>query len=100
MLVSDPMWKPMAASAFGCGAEEVSIILPNLRIDMPDRFREDATRMLLPWRQEAEYFLADGNCAPSSLVLSTYLHDAAAENGVLVVACETETELLKHGSEY
>jgi len=99
-LIEDTIWKEISAEAFGCAPEDVSIILPNLRIDLPDRFREDSTRMLLPWHQEAEYFLSEGNCSPASIVLSTCLHDAAAQNGALVVAAETETSLLKHGSEY
>lgn len=96
VMAGHPMWKDMAASAYGCGADEILLAFPHFRVDLPSRFSDDAKKISLPWHQEAGYYLEKGNCSPSSIVISTNLHDCSAENGALLVASETEAAPLSH----
>ena len=99
-LVHHPMWVEMAAEIFQCQSDNILIAFPHLRIDLPNFFKDDETKMSLPWHQEAGYYLPKGNCCPGSVVLSTYLHNCDQSGGALEVALESEASVLDHSSRY
>ena len=99
-LVRHDGWVSMAADSLNIDPDQVKIVFPHFRVHLPDTFKEDKTKMLLPWHQELDYWLPKGDCSIESIVLSTYLHDTAPENGALVLSAEAETEPMPHASRY
>ncbi len=97
---SDPSWKVMAADALNAPEDEVIIVFPHLRLDLPRYFSEDETKMSLPWHQEAGYYLPKGSCSPKSIVISTYLHDCNRTCGALELGSEDCDGLEWHNSSY
>ena len=99
-LAGHSMWKKLGAEVFGCAEPDIVVAFPHLRIDLPSRFKADEKKISLPWHQEAGYYLEKGNCSPDSVVMSTYLHDCSTDQGALVVALQTEKELLRHDRKF
>ena len=88
----------LAAKIMNVEQEDIKIVLPFFRIDLPQQFVKEDKKMSLPWHQEAGYFLAKRNCTPNSIVMSIALHDCTEENGALHVACNTKDKVIKHKS--
>tara|TARA_B100000674_G_C37755536_1_gene875413 strand:- start:17 stop:688 length:672 start_codon:yes stop_codon:yes gene_type:complete len=99
-LAKELSWKKMAAEYLNVNPKHLNIIFPHFRLDLPDRFKNDSNKLLLPWHQEAEYYLKFNNCSKESIVISTVLHDISESGGALVVAKNSEEQLLNHQEEY
>lgn len=99
-LTRDESFITLAARLMNVPTEDIKIVYPHLRIDLPQSFSDDESKMSLPWHQEAGYYLARGDCTPDSIVLSTYLHDCKKDNGAIFVASEVEPNLAEHTSRY
>ena len=98
--VSDESFKALAASLMEVDVEDIKIVFPHFRIDLPNSFSDDEAKMSLPWHQEAGYYLSKGDCTPDSIVLSTYLHDCNKECGAIMVGTETDYGLSDHTGVY
>lgn len=99
-LVRDDEWLTLASENLGIEKSYTKIVFPHFRVDLPDQFKSDSQKMLLPWHQEAAYYLPKGDCTTQSIVLSTILHDAAEKNGALLVAEEAEQDFHEHESRF
>ncbi|MAD12491.1 MAG: hypothetical protein CMC04_07210 [Flavobacteriaceae bacterium] len=93
-------WKKLAAKKLKTSFEDVNIILPHFRIDLPHKFKKDDKNMSLPWHQEATYFLNKANCSPKSIVMSTYLHDCKMNNGAILIGTDKTNDLIYHDEKY
>jgi len=80
--------------------EDIKIISPFFRIDLPSKFETDHKKISLPWHQEAGYYLKNGNCTPNSIVLSTYLHKCKKSEGAIEISIDPSVELYKHSSKF
>jgi len=99
-LTSDESFKTLAACLMDVSAEDIKIVFPHFRIDLPKSFSDDEIKMSLPWHQEAGYYIAKGDCTPDSIVLSTYLHDCNKDNGAIHIASESDSVLIGHSESY
>jgi ectoine hydroxylase-related dioxygenase (phytanoyl-CoA dioxygenase family) len=99
-LTNDESFKTLAASLMDVPIEDIKIVFPHFRIDLPKSFSDDEIKMSLPWHQEAGYYLSKGDCTPNSIVLSTYLHDCKEENGAICIASESDFDLIDHTGAY
>ena len=99
-LARDESFKKLAARLMNVPTEDIKIVFPHFRIDLPQSFSDDESKMSLPWHQEAGYYLAKGDCTPDSIVLSTYLHDCKKNNGAIFVGSEVEPNLAEHITRY
>lgn len=86
----------LAADLMDIELDDVKIVYPHFRIDLPKFFADQDEKMSLPWHQEGAYYLPKGDCTPCSIVLSTTIHDCNYENGSLWVGENTQSNLIKH----
>lgn len=89
-------WKNLAANILKTSTDDVILVYPHFRIDLPMEFKDDHKKMSLPWHQEAGYYLKLGKCSPKSIVFSAYLHDCVKENGAVAIGREEITDLVNH----
>jgi hypothetical protein len=82
--IHSPLLKITSADLLECSKEHVVISHPFFRLDMPQEFKEDEARLLLPWHQEYGYYQSLGNCSPNSLVISIPLFECRKINGCLI----------------
>ena len=95
-LVNNPAWRVIASVYLKSVPEDVLIVFPFFRIDLPSSFTDDEQKMSLSWHQEAAYFLHRGSCTTSSIVLSTYLHDCDSCGGGLLLSRKSLPGLIEH----
>jgi hypothetical protein len=93
-------WKKLAANLLKKPTDDVIIVYPHFRIDLPLKFKDDHQKMSLPWHQEAGYYLKLGKCSPKSIVLSTYIHDCLKENGAVAIGRGEVTDLVDHDEDF
>tara|TARA_B100000787_G_scaffold167350_1_gene153967 strand:+ start:557 stop:1291 length:735 start_codon:yes stop_codon:yes gene_type:complete len=99
-LINDGSYKKLAAKILKTSVDDVKIIFPFFRIDLPSKFRKDHEKMSLPWHQEAGYYLEKGNCTPRSIVMSTYLHECKTKEGALEVSSDPHVEFINHSTKF
>ena len=99
-LSNDDSYKKLAVSILKTSIEDIKIISPFFRIDLPSKFESDHKRISLPWHQEAGYYLKNGNCTPNSIVLSTYLHTCKKSEGAIEISIDPRVELYNHSSKF
>ena len=92
--------RSLAAKLMDVELQDIKIIFPFFRIDLPKEFKEDEKKISLPWHQDAGYYLAKGDCTPDSIVMSIALHDCDKENGAINIGCDLQEEVLQHESFY
>jgi hypothetical protein len=100
LLSSHIGWKKLAAKKMGTKVEDIEIVFPHFRLDLPIKFSKDHQKMSLPWHQEAAYYLRKGNCSPKSIVMSTYLHDCNQKNGAIAIGIDNNSDLINHDEKY
>ena len=99
-LTDDESYNKLAANILKTSIDDVKIIFPFFRIDLPSKFNLDLEKMSLPWHQEAGYYLEKGNCTPRSIVMSTYLHDCKTKEGALEVSIDPQNEFIDHSTKF
>ena len=77
---------------------DIEIVFPFFRVDLPQQFVDQEKKMSLPWHQELGYYLTKGGCTPDSIVMSIPLHNCSNKEGALHIACDTQEEVIKHKS--
>lgn len=92
--------RSLAAKLMDVELQDVKIVFPFFRIDLPQEFKEDEEKISLPWHQEAGYYLAKGDCTPDSIVMSIALHDCNNENGAIHIGRDLQEELFQHKTFY
>ena len=93
-------WTLLSSRLLNTDLNDVNIVFPHFRIDLPSRYKKDELKMSLPWHQEAGYYLKKGHCSPESIVLSTYLHDCTADHGALHVGIDHDRVLQSHDENF
>lgn len=99
-ITKDLTLRSLAAKLMDVELQDIKIIFPFFRIDLPKEFKEEEEKISLPWHQEAGYYLAKGDCTPDSIVMSIALHDCNNENGAIHIGCKMKEEVLQHKSFY
>ena len=99
-LIDENSYKKLAAKILKTSVDDIKIVFPFFRIDLPSRFHKDQKKISLPWHQEAGYYLEKGNCTPRSIVMSTYLHDCNKEEGALEVSTDSHDEFFDHSTKF
>ena len=56
-LTQNDIFRNLAAIQMGVPKEDIKIVFPHFRIDLPSMFANDGSKMSLPWHQEAGYYL-------------------------------------------
>ena len=97
-VIRDPVWCSLAAKLMDVEIDDIKIVFPFFRVDLPQQFVDQEKKMSLPWHQEAGYYLPKGDCTPDSIVLSIALHDCNSTEGALLIACDTRKEVIQHKS--
>ena len=99
-LVNNEAWRELSAELLCTEKEDIDIVFPHFRIDLPARFLSDKKKMSLPWHQEAGYYLEKGGCTPNSIVLSTHLHSCDSEGGAIWIGKDSCDSLLEHQKQF
>ncbi len=99
-LVNDKRFISFAAELMSISEDDVMIVYPHFRIDLPSRFAADKKKISLPWHQEAGYYIDKGDCTPDSIVMSMYLHDCEEHEGALHMSSSAHSRLLEHSKKF
>ena len=100
LIIQDDEWIKIASDYLNIDKSYVKMVFPFFRLDMPDNIKNESNKMLLPWHQEAEYYLPQGKCTNQSIVISTMLHDVNENQGSLHLSDTNEEKLVEHSSKY
>lgn len=85
-VVANPHIAGLAASAIGCPTEELGVVAPFFRVDLPGKYEALARKISLPFHQESSYYRY--NASPDTgIVVWIPLFDCGPEEGSLHV-CE------------
>jgi len=97
-VTSDFAFYRLAGDLMNIPLDDVKIIYPHFRIDLPNYFKDQQDKMSLPWHQEAAYYIPRGDCTPDSVVISIAMHDCNYENGAIRVGSDTQSNIINHHS--
>ena len=92
--------RKVAANIFDCIDEQIIISFRFFRLDLPNNFKKDEERLLLPWHQEYSYFKPLKNCSPNSIVLTIPFYDCKKDNGCLIIGKKSHLDGLKRHNKF
>lgn len=99
-ITGDPAMRLLAAELMDIEPDDIEIVMPFFRVDLPQQFADQEKKMSLPWHQEFGYYSTEHGCTPDSIVMSIALHDCSSEEGALHIARDTQSEVIQHQSVY
>ncbi|CAM2007365.1 phytanoyl-CoA dioxygenase family protein [Acanthopleuribacter pedis] len=90
-VVGNPRIAALAASAIGCPVEELGVVAPFFRVDLPGKYEALARKISLPFHQESSYYRY--NVSPDTgIVVWIPLFDCGPEEGALHVCVGSHRE--------